>query len=144
MAGSDTSDRRSSSLHGVNVLVVEDDDDARELLTAVLAQRGAAVFSASSAAVGYDLAMRERVDVVLSDIAMPDEDGYALLRRLRALDRGARLPVLAVTAYASRSDRQRALDAGFDAHIGKPVDLSSLVSTIRDLVDRCMPRLRLV
>jgi CheY-like chemotaxis protein len=117
------------------VVVVDDDADARDLLATVLSQRGSQVFVAASAAEALELVERERPEALISDIAMPDEDGYMLIARVRALpeERGGKTTAFAVTAYAARSDRKRALDAGFDAHLTKPVDIDALV---RELVAR--------
>jgi CheY-like chemotaxis protein len=123
-------------LSDVKVLVVDDDDDARDLLETVLGHRQARVFSASSAADAFELVRRERPDMLISDIAMPEEDGYSLIRRVRALASldGGTTPAIAVTAYAGRSDRDRAIAAGFDAHLAKPVDIDALVATILDIL----------
>lgn len=118
-------------LDSLRVLVVDDDEDARELLRALLESRGADVLTASS--VADALACLESCpDVIVSDIAMPEADGYSLVRAVRALERGTarRLPIIAVTAYAGASDRARALEAGFDLHFAKPVDLEALAYAI--------------
>jgi CheY-like chemotaxis protein len=122
--------------HGLVILVVEDDDDARELLQAVLEQRGATVFAAGSVSVAFELFERRPPDVIVSDIAMPDEDGFSLVRRLRSMpaDRGGLTPTIAVSAYAGSSDRARALAAGFDRYLHKPVDFDELSATIVSLV----------
>lgn len=121
-------------LDNVRVLVVDDDDDARELLRALLESRGADVLVASSVADALDL-LDETPDVVVSDIAMPEADGYAFVRAIRSRENGlaTRLPVVAVTAYAGASDRARALEAGFDLHFAKPVDLDALALAIEEL-----------
>jgi CheY-like chemotaxis protein len=121
-------------LEGLRVVVVDDDGDARDLLATVLMQRSAQVFVAESAAEALELVQRELPDALISDIAMPEEDGYMLIGRVRALssERGGRTTSIAVTAYAGRADRKRALDAGFDAHFSKPVDIDTLV---RELVE---------
>ena len=118
-------------LDSLRVPVVDDDEDARELLRALLESRGADVLTASS--VADALACLESCpDVIVSDIAMPEADGYSLVRAVRALERGTarRLPIIAVTAYAGASDRARALEAGFDLHCAKPVDLEALAYAI--------------
>lgn len=113
-------------------MIVDDDPDARELLSTMLTQRQAEVFVAETAAQALALVRREHPDVLVSDIAMPEEDGYMLVSKLRSLpeEEGGRTPALAVTAYAARSDRQRALEAGFDGHIAKPVDVDQLVDML--------------
>ena len=115
------------------VLVVEDDPDAREIIVRSVTDVGATATAVASAAEALE-ALRERgpADVVITDIGMPGDDGYALLRELRKLpvDRGGQLPAIAVTAYATVEDRKRALSEGFVAHIGKPFAPMTLISTI--------------
>ncbi len=120
-------------LDGLHVLVVDDDRDARELLCAVLKRSGADVTVASGAAEA--LANVSSVDVMLSDIAMPGEDGYALLRKVRALPPhvGGSVPAVALTAFARQPDRDKALAAGFNRHIAKPVDPHELVAMVAEL-----------
>ncbi len=122
-------------LEGVRILVVDDDPDARELLRTVLSQRAANVVDAESAEEALQLLVRDRPDVLISDIAMPEQDGYMLIGRVRALaeDAGGRTPAVAVTAYAGTADRTRALGAGFDAHFAKPIDIDVLVGAIVDM-----------
>ncbi len=121
-------------LEQVRVLVVDDDEDARELLRALLESRGADVTAASSVAEALEL-LDTNPEVIVSDIAMPEADGYSLVRSVRARERGheRRMPVIAVTAYAGASDRARALEAGFDLHFAKPVDLDALALAIAQL-----------
>jgi CheY-like chemotaxis protein len=124
-----------AKLDGVNVLIVEDDADARSALRVVLELAGARARIASSAAEAVTAMESEPPDVVVSDIAMPDEDGYSLVSKLRALDRsGGQLVTVALTGHASDFDRDRALRAGFDAHVGKPVDPEALVASVASLV----------
>ena len=122
-------------LDGLRIVIVDDDCDARDLLATVLVQRNAAVFSAGCAAEALDLLQRERPDVLISDIAMPEEDGYMLIARIRRLpeENGGRTPAIAVTAYAGRIDRSRAIEAGFDAHLAKPVDIDALVDLLLEI-----------
>lgn len=122
-------------LEGLRIVIVDDDPDARELLATLLTQRTAEVFAGESAAEAFELLRRERPDVLVSDIAMPEEDGYMLIRRVRALseEEGGRIPALAVTAYAGRADRTRALEAGFDGHFAKPIDIDSLVERLLEI-----------
>lgn len=126
------------SLEGIRVLAVDDDDDARELLRALLESRHAEVVVASSAREAFSLLGEAHPDVVVSDIAMPDEDGYGLIRRIRGLteEEGGRTPAIAVTAYTGAADRSRAMTAGFNHHVPKPVDVNHLVETILDLAER--------
>jgi CheY-like chemotaxis protein len=120
----------------LTLLVIEDDPDARELLQAVLEQRGATVISADGVAQAFARLERSRPHVIVSDIAMPDEDGIAFVRRLRALpvEAGGKTPAIAVSAYVGDSDRSRALAAGFDKYLHKPVDFDELVRAIRGLM----------
>jgi signal transduction histidine kinase/ActR/RegA family two-component response regulator len=126
----------SATLGGVRVLVVDDQPDARELLALVLGSAGAEVSTASSAAEALELLEYGKLDVLVSDIGMPAADGYALIGRVRGLTAGRarRTPSVALTAYASEEDRRRALAAGFDAHLPKPVEPAELVSVIAGLV----------
>ncbi|MDT7603978.1 MAG: hypothetical protein QOF61_1975, partial [Acidobacteriota bacterium] len=127
-------------LDGLRVLVVEDDADSRELLMTVLKQCHAEVVAVA----GADAAMRAlegwRADVIVSDIEMPGEDGYSLLRRLRQLpaERGGEIPAAALTAYARPEDRMRALMAGFQIHIPKPVEPAELVAVVASLAGRAI------
>jgi len=123
-------------LPAVQVLVVEDDTDARELLAMILRGAGATVTTASSVAEALESLHREPPHVLVCDIAMPGEDGYALIRRIRAGEGDSTLPAVAVTAFARREDRDRALDAGFDVHMAKPVDPSELVDAVAVLARR--------
>ncbi|HEU5321408.1 MAG TPA: response regulator, partial [Methylomirabilota bacterium] len=103
-----------------------------ELLTVVLARAGAVVTCAGAVREALTALGRARPDVIVSDISMPDEDGYSLIRRLRALrpERGGQIPALALTAYAGREDEARALEAGFQLHLAKPVDPLRLVEAV--------------
>ncbi len=123
------------SLQGLTVLVVDDEEDARDAMVVLLGQAGARVHSVATAGEAVDVLVRERPDVVLSDVAMPGEDGYALIRRIRSLpaDKGGRVPAAALTAYATLEDRARALRAGFDEHLPKPVDPGRLIGVITSL-----------
>jgi PAS domain S-box-containing protein len=125
-------------LDGVRVLVVEDETDARHLIAAVLQRRGAGVYMAASGAEGLALLQKERPDVVLSDIAMKDEDGYDFIRKVRALapERGGRTPAGALTGYGRLEDRMRALAAGFQLHAAKPVEPAELVAVVASLAGR--------
>jgi signal transduction histidine kinase/ActR/RegA family two-component response regulator len=125
-------------LDGVRALVVEDDDDARALLQKVLTGQGALVRSAASAAAALELLGRERVDVLLSDIEMAGTDGYQLVRelRLRTVALGGAVPALALSAYTRTEDRLRALRAGFQVHLSKPVQPSKLVAVVASLAAR--------
>ncbi len=122
-------------LQGLRVLLVEDDPDARELVGAMLVNTGAVVRSVSSAEAAYEAFSTFRPQVLVSDVAMPDEDGYSLIRRIRALDatQGGKIPAIALTAYTRAEDRTKALAAGFTTHIGKPVNPADLVAALENL-----------
>ena len=126
-------ERAAATLEGVRVLVVDDDPDARESVVTVLEQAGASVRAVASAADAVEALEREPSDVLLSDIAMPGVDGYTLLGRARARLRGRELPAAALTAYAGAEDRRRALAAGFQAHLAKPVDPAQLLAVVAEL-----------
>ncbi len=120
------------------MLVVEDEDDTRELIARALAEAGASVAVAGSAAAAVAIVDRERPDVLLCDIGMPEEDGLSLIRRLRARAGGdaAALPAAALTAYAGPADRARSLAAGFQRHLAKPIDFAELRRTVAQLGGR--------
>jgi len=122
----------AADLCGLTVLAVDDQPDVGELVSRVLQECGARVTCASDAGAALRLFEAERPDVVVSDISMPGTDGYELARRLRALDaaRGSRTPLVAMTAFARAEDRQRALDAGFDLHVAKPVHPVDLAAAV--------------
>jgi PAS domain S-box-containing protein len=123
----------SQQLRNRTVLVVEDHDDARELIIDVLQAAGASVISASSTAEAVDRVARLRPDLIVADIGLPDQDGYELLRQLRAVH-GPELPAIALTAYARATDRERALAEGFQQHVVKPVDPNQLVTIIESVL----------
>jgi PAS domain S-box-containing protein len=126
------------SLDGVFVLVVDDDPDALQLISMLLEERGARVRTVGSSAEALVALENERPDVLLSDIEMPEEDGYALMRAIRALpaDRGGRVPAAALTAYARAEDRMQALLAGFHLHMPKPVQPAELAAVVASLAGR--------
>ncbi|HVG28406.1 MAG TPA: hybrid sensor histidine kinase/response regulator [Pyrinomonadaceae bacterium] len=126
------------SLTGVRVLVVDDEPDARELFARTLSECGAEALTAGSAAEALAAIESERPDVLLADIGMPGEDGYALIGKVRGLppERGGRTPAAALTAYAHAEDRVRALRAGFQLHLPKPVTSAELVAAIANLAAR--------
>ncbi|HVF28750.1 MAG TPA: ATP-binding protein [Pyrinomonadaceae bacterium] len=126
---------RFEGLEGLKVLVVDDDADTRELLKAVLGSRGVEVSAAGSAWEALELFERLRPAVLVSDIGMPGEDGYDLIRKVRALpaERGGRTPAVALTAYAGAEDRTRAFLAGYQVHIPKPVEPTELLGVVAGL-----------
>jgi CheY-like chemotaxis protein len=123
-------------LDGRRILVVDDDDDARRFVTSVLTGCGADVRPAASAERALDVLTDTYVDVLVSDIGMPGADGYDLITRMRAMERehGGRIPAIALTAYASEEDRDRALAAGFSLHLAKPVSPGALAHAVHDLL----------
>jgi CheY-like chemotaxis protein len=125
-----------ASLAGLRVLVVDDDEDTRGLLTTILHHADADVVAAATVREALDALERWKPTVLLSDIGLPDGGGYALIRRVRELEqeRGGSLTALAVTAYAGAEDRRQALAAGFQAHLAKPIDPVDLTERIAALV----------
>ncbi|HKV10907.1 MAG TPA: ATP-binding protein [Thermoanaerobaculia bacterium] len=117
-------------LRGLRVLVVDDDADAREVLPALLEPFGVEVAVAASAAEGMDVLESRSIDVLVADIGMPEEDGYSLITRIRQRESLRDLPAIALTAYAGDGDRQKALAAGFQRHLAKPVEPHDLLSTV--------------
>ncbi|HLM55495.1 MAG TPA: ATP-binding protein, partial [Pyrinomonadaceae bacterium] len=126
------------SLQGLRVLVVEDEADTRDILLAVLTSCGAQATAAASAAEALRVLGRERYDVLVSDIGMPEEDGYTLIKRVRALaaEEGGSIPAVALTAYARAEDRMRALRSGFQIHVPKPVEPAELITVVANLAGR--------
>jgi CheY-like chemotaxis protein len=122
----------STRIAGARVLVVEDEEDARDLLITLLEECGMEVRSAPSVAAGMEEFRGFRPEVVLSDIGMPVEDGYSLARRIRSLPTadGGDTPMLALTAFAGNDDRERARAAGFNAHLAKPVEPAELLDVL--------------
>ena len=126
------------SLAGVAVLVIDDHPEARHLLALMLEWYGADVTTAGSVPEALDALERVRPTVLVSDIGMPDEDGYDLVRKVRQLppERGGLTPAIAMTAYGAEHDRARALRAGFQAHLPKPIAWDHLVELIAELAGR--------
>jgi signal transduction histidine kinase/ActR/RegA family two-component response regulator len=126
---------RMARLDALRILVVDDDADGRALSSLVLTQAGATVKAAASVREALELLDAEPPDVLVSDLGLPDEDGYALIRQLRQQERehGGFLPAVALTGYARAEDRARVLAAGFQAHVPKPVDPVELASVIADV-----------
>lgn len=123
-------------LAGLKILVVDDETDGLELVQFILEQSGAAVVSATSAAAALEKLSQMKLDVLVADIGMPVMDGYALLQHLRTLqaDQGGKIPAIALTAYTRGSDREKALAAGFQAHLAKPVEPNVLLERIIELL----------
>lgn len=129
-------DLASSRLKGIHILLVDDDEDALRLMTAALAQGEAKVTAVSSAEAAIETLKILTPDVLISDIAMPNEDGYQLLARIRALDLDhlRMLPAVAITAYAREEDRLQAFASGFQAYLAKPIELSELITVVAETV----------
>ncbi|HLY37390.1 MAG TPA: ATP-binding protein [Candidatus Binatia bacterium] len=127
-------------LRGLHVLVVDDDPDSNAVVSALLSARGAEVRTAQSAGEALSIAVTWRPDVVVSDVAMPGEDGLALLRELRARrETIGDVPAIALTAHGSKSDRRRLLDAGFQAHVAKPFDPVHLAAVVETTAHAAHP-----
>jgi PAS domain S-box-containing protein len=126
------------SLQGLKLLIVDDEADARDLIQALLAPCGAEMITAASATEALQYLRQEKPDLMVSDIGMPDEDGYTLIRKIRALpaNEGGRIPAIALTAYARSEDRIRALSMGYQLHVSKPVELEELAFAIASLSGR--------
>jgi signal transduction histidine kinase/ActR/RegA family two-component response regulator len=127
-----SSDERRPALRGMQILLVDDDQDALDIMTLVLTEAGAAVRTAASATEAMALLRWIQPDVLVSDLAMPDEDGYSLIRNLRAIERvsGRETPAVALTAYVRVQDRARAVAAGFNVFVEKPVDPEELIAVL--------------
>jgi signal transduction histidine kinase len=125
-------------LAGLRIVVADDQDDSRDLIEFLLTQQGAVVTGAASAAEAFAAVKEHPPDVLLSDIEMPDENGYALIARVRALtaEEGGAVPAAAMTAHGSREDRDRALAAGFQRHLPKPFQPADLFALVGDLAGR--------
>ena len=123
------------ALNGVRVLIVDDEVDSRELLVAALEQFEAKVFAVGSASEALDAVSQLKPDVLVSDIGMPLEDGYSLIRKVRHLsaEQGGQIPAIALTAYARSEDRMKAIASGFQMHIPKPVEPAELATVVASL-----------
>lgn len=127
-------DAPSCNLNGLRVLVVDDEPDAGFLIQRLLQDCNATVATASSAGEAIEMLLRETPDLLISDIGMPTEDGYGLIRRMRTLSAGhAAIPAIALTAYARKEDRAKAMEAGFQLHLAKPVDPHELMAMVQSL-----------
>ena len=119
----------------LRILIVEDDSDTRALLRTVLEGHGADVVTVNSSAAGLVEIERQKPDVILSDIGMKGENGYQFIKRIRKLSRekGGHIPAIALTAYAAPTDRRKALLAGFQTHLPKPIEPDDLLAVILSL-----------
>ena len=120
------------------MLIVDDETDAREVLMLVLKEQGAEVRAVESAAAGLRALKKHIPDVLVSDVGMPGQDGHAFLRKLRSLtpDQGAMVPAVALTAYATAGDAAKAVAAGFDRHVTKPIVPGEIVRMVASLAER--------
>ncbi|HKG21786.1 MAG TPA: response regulator, partial [Blastocatellia bacterium] len=131
------------TLKGLRLFIVDDEPDTLEMLTVALEQCEARVTAALSVEKALEALDLLRPDVLISDIGMPGEDGYALIKKVRALEqeRGwPTIPCVALTAFAGKEDRMRSLSAGFQMHLPKPIDVDELIAVIENLSDRGRPR----
>ena len=126
------------SLAGLKVLIVEDEPDARDLLVVVLQQYGAKTLAVDSTKRALEVLEHWKPDVVVSDIGMPEQDSYELIRRIRSLpaEHGGHTPAAALTAFTSTEDRLRALASGYQMHIPKPFEPTALAAAIASLADK--------
>lgn len=124
-----------SSREHIHILVVDDIVDVREMLTMFLTQAGFQVISAESAYEALQAASERSFDLIISDVGMPDMNGFELARGLRQLSRYKTVPMIAVTGYSEYEDRERALQSGFSAQLVKPIDPLRLITLIEELLD---------
>jgi signal transduction histidine kinase/ActR/RegA family two-component response regulator len=127
-----------SPLKGVRVLLVEDNEDSRDMLQIMFEQKGMEVTAVDSAAAALSAIKQLPPDILVSDVGLPGEDGYELISKLRQLppEQGSMIPAVALTGYASLQDRVRAFDAGYQEHLAKPVDIDKLLELVKNLVIR--------
>jgi CheY-like chemotaxis protein len=131
-----TQPRKTSCLGGYTIVAVDDNEDARELIGMTLSAYGANVRLAASVAEAFDAIEHHQPNLVLADLAMPGEDGYCFIRKLRDNDNPKlrRIPAIALTAYVGREDGVRLLQAGYQAHLAKPFELEELIDTAAALL----------
>jgi two-component system, OmpR family, response regulator len=120
------------ALQDLRILVVDDDRDSRDMMLVALETEGAQVISVGSVQSAFEALMNWQPDLIISDIRMPDADGYGFLQSLRS--KGFKMPAIAVTAFARDEDRRDALEAGYQCHLPKPIDLDLLYRTIVELM----------
>ena len=125
-------------LKGVRVLLVEDNDDSRDMLQIMFEQHGMEITAVGSAAAALSAIEQVQPNILVSDVGLPGEDGYELIRKIRLLapEQGGTVPAVALTGYASLQDRTQALDSGYQEHLSKPVDIDKLIELVKDLVVR--------
>jgi len=122
----------------LRILWVDDEPDAREMVAAILSEAGAEVITASGARQAFELVAQRKPDALISDIGMPGEDGYELIRKVRTLtaEQGGQVPAIALTAYARTQDRLKVLSAGYQMHVPKPVEPVELATVVASLTKR--------
>ena len=122
----------------MRILLVDDEADSRELLELILSSCGAEVVTANSASEAFEKIKNKKIELVISDIGMPEEDGFSLIRKIRQLpaEQGGETPAIALTAYARAEDRVQAFRAGFQIHIAKPVEPAELIAIAANLAAR--------
>ncbi len=123
-----------SNLSGINILVVDDEADSRELIAFILQQEGATVTTAASASEALEKIAESTPDLIVSDIGMPDMDGYELIKIIRASEKNFTILAIALAAYAGETNQQQAIAAGFQQHISKPIDTNAVVDMVIELV----------
>ena len=130
-----TRKRAESDISGCRILIVEDDHDSREMLAVLLNAHNAETMTAASAIEALDKLPSFRPDILISDLGMPEIDGYDLIRRIRSMspEQGGKVPAIALTGYAGPEEMKRVHSAGFDSHLPKPVDQESLINTIKNI-----------
>lgn len=137
LTAEETSFNNNLRLDGLLILVVDDEIDSRQMLVQALTMFGATVITGSSAKEGLQEIEGKNPDILVSDIGMPEEDGYSLIRKVRDLpNEKSNIPAIALTAFSRQQDRERALNAGFQNHVAKPVQFTKLVSIIKELTDK--------
>src|SRR5262249_5828304 len=129
----------SHSLSGIEILVVEDSEDTLDLLSTIFGQEGAVVIRASSANEALRRIETQRPHLIVSDIGMPDTDGYSFMKKVRVLPGMEVVPAIAISGYVSDEDRARALDVGYLALIPKPIDVDNLFVLIQNLLRPAVP-----
>jgi CheY-like chemotaxis protein len=132
-----SADRNKKISNCVRILLVEDDEDSREMLRLMFEQHGMKITSVASAAEGLQAIEQIKPDVLISDIGLPNEDGYELIRKVRLLtpEQGGLTPAIALTGYVSLQDRNHAFNVGYQEHLSKPVDIDKLLDLVEKLVD---------
>jgi CheY-like chemotaxis protein len=136
--GQNSFPRRVPSFGGRKVLVIDDELDARELIKRILVRCNTGVITAANAEEGLEILKMERPDLIISDIGMPGKNGYQFMLEVRKLsmEDGGQTPAIALTAFARPDDARKALDAGYQKHLSKPVDAHALINIITDLIGR--------